>query len=142
MSPKSTAAQAQVTPLPAHWASSSMTTPMRTSCSKIWAVEGLPVFRRAMKYPRRQEEMPMKGRLGQRMRRAGAARISCKKRPAMESAQKKTRSMERTEMMAVSTRALCSIFKEDFLEPQASSSAHSRVTAVEMPPPAKAAANT
>lgn len=88
LSPNITHRQAEAMPAEALLPTSHIITPMRISCSNIWELEAGAVFFRAMKYPLKQEDIPINGRDMVRVLRASAARGSPTMVSAIKSAPK------------------------------------------------------
>ena len=88
VSPKSTAAEQAASPLSQNFLTKTTTSSILTACSKSCETAFGGTLRRAIKYPRRQEVIPIKGSDKGRILRAGTARISPIKRSAINSAPK------------------------------------------------------
>ena len=94
-----------------------------------------------MKYPRRQDESPIKGSESGSILSAGTARISFKNRTAINSAPKNTVTTVTAATIRVISIARRSILSVPRFVPRANSSAASLVTAVLIPLVAKVAAS-
>ena len=98
-------------------------------------------MRLAIKYPLKQEVIPINGRDSGRILSAGTARMSPKNRDAINSAPKNTVTTVAKAIIRVSSTERRIILAAPFLVPTASSSAMSRVTAVQIPLAAKVEAS-
>ena len=141
LSPKITAAAHAPRPLVQNLPTSTTISIILTACSSNCETAFGVILRRAMKYPRRQDESPIKGSESGSILSAGTARISFKNRTAINSAPKNTVTTVTAAISRVISMARRSILSVPRFVPRANSSAASLVTAVLIPLVAKVAAS-
>ena len=99
-------------------------------------------MRRAMKYPRRQEVTPIKGKESGKIFKDGIVLMSPKIVVPINFAPKNSTETEKNAIMSDTSMARLKILRVPYLLPKAKSSVTRRVTAVEVPLIAKVDAST